>query len=264
MPDELVERAKQFAAAAHQGQIRKGTDTPYFTHPECVARVLTMYGCPAAVIAAGYLHDTVEDAGITIEKIRAEFGPEVADIVAGCTEPDKDAPWEERKRHTIAALRVAPLPVRLVSAADKFCNLRDIYMDLEQIGEEVWDRFKRGREEQEWYYRSVSEALMASGNPGLPLFVRLRDAVRAVFGETWKKSTERRTGAKKPLFLIPTEGKTTEQIIAEAITVLQKYDQADRANGGKGLPAFQATGEGESESPPTDGADPGPVKPQEE
>lgn len=72
----------------------------------------------------------------------------------------------------------------LVSCADKIENLEAIREDGKRVGEEVWARFRRGREQQEWYYRSVlavlEERLMAG--PGLPLVRRLRKAVEEVFG----------------------------------------------------------------------------------
>ncbi|MBI4769356.1 MAG: bifunctional (p)ppGpp synthetase/guanosine-3',5'-bis(diphosphate) 3'-pyrophosphohydrolase, partial [Chloroflexi bacterium] len=137
------------------------------------------------VVAAGLLHDTVEDTDVTLAELRARFGPRVAAIVEGCSEPDKRWPWQQRKQYTIDSLREASLEVKLVSAADKLNNLRAIRTEWEAMGEAVWDRFHEGREQQEWYYRNVSASLN-SGPHSLadhPLGRTLADEVAAFFGE---------------------------------------------------------------------------------
>ena len=68
-----IEEAIEVAAEAHQGQYRKGTDTPYITHPYAVGLILMEAGCTEAVIIAGILHDTVEDTDLTLEFIRERF-----------------------------------------------------------------------------------------------------------------------------------------------------------------------------------------------
>ena len=160
----LLEAALAFAAVAHQGQKRKGTGIPYIVHPVGVMVVLLQAGeTDAEVLAAALLHDTVEDAGITLAELREKFGERVAEIVAGCSEPDKRAAWEARKQHTVAYLRTAPRAVQLVAVADKLHNLRSLVADYADIGEPLWQRFKRGRAEIAWYYRAVIDSLKAGG-----------------------------------------------------------------------------------------------------
>lgn len=86
----------------------------------------------------------------SVEK-RAKVLCENPNIVLGCLEPNKEARWESRKQHTLDYLKHAPYSVRLVSCADKLHNLRTIKRDLSEIGEKVWDKFKRGRDEQQGY-----------------------------------------------------------------------------------------------------------------
>ena len=75
---ELVRKAYEFAEKAHAGQVRKSGE-PYFMHPVSVASILTDLMIDATTIAAGFLHDTVEDCpDITLDTLRAEFGDEVA------------------------------------------------------------------------------------------------------------------------------------------------------------------------------------------
>ena len=185
MTDSLVESALIFAARAHARQKRKSTDVPYIVHPVSVMLLLMEHGeQDAELLTAALLHDTVEDTGVTLEQIRAEFGPGVAEIVAGCSEPAKrEHSWEERKRHTIAALPSAPRAVQLVSAADKLHNLRSMVADYATQGEALWSRFNRGRDSIAWYYRSIAESLGHGPWQAHPLIRDLNDVVYQFFGE---------------------------------------------------------------------------------
>jgi len=176
--------AIELAARAHRGHCRKGTQIPYIVHPLAVAKILIDTGCPEDVVVAGILHDTVEDTPLSLDEIRQGFGDAVARIVQGASEPDKSRPWEERKAHTIESLRTASEAVLLVSCADKIENLRAIREDRERVGEEVWTRFRRGREQQEWYYRSVFAVLeeRLTAGPGLSFVSQLKEALAEVFG----------------------------------------------------------------------------------
>jgi (p)ppGpp synthase/HD superfamily hydrolase len=180
----LIDRALEVAAVAHRNQVRKGTDVPYISHPAAVALLLAKAGCSDEVVAAGMLHDTVEDTYITLADIEREFGPEVAAIVAGCSEPAKSVPWEARKEHTLAHLRSASWEVRAVSCADKLHNVRSTLAEFERYGEGVWTRFKRGRDKQEWYYRSLVEVLCSDppGGKPVPYCEDLRREVDRLFG----------------------------------------------------------------------------------
>jgi (p)ppGpp synthase/HD superfamily hydrolase len=180
----MIDRAIELAAEAHQGQVRKGTDIPYISHPYAVGMMLAASGCDEEVVAAGILHDTVEDTHVTLEQLREQFGERVASIVEGCSEPDKWQGWEERKQHTLAYLPTAPREIRLVSLADKLHNARSILADVHASGEGAWSRFKRGRAQQEWYYRGLVEALCVPrrGEEPLPFCDEFRRVVDELFG----------------------------------------------------------------------------------
>lgn len=81
---ELIQRAYQFAEAAHEGQ-KRASGEPYITHCVAVAAILAELEVPPAIIAAGLLHDTVEDTKVTLEDIRREFGDEITRLVDGVT-----------------------------------------------------------------------------------------------------------------------------------------------------------------------------------
>ena len=81
---DLVEKAYYFAEKAHEGQ-KRASGEPYFTHCVAVAMILSELKVQSAAIAAGLLHDTVEDTNVTLEDIRANFGDEIAKLVDGVT-----------------------------------------------------------------------------------------------------------------------------------------------------------------------------------
>ena len=83
-PQGVIARAFAFAEKTHHGQTRKSGE-PYFGHPLAAAETLASWHMDDATIAAGLLHDTVEDTGIPIETIKKEFGAEVAFLVNGVT-----------------------------------------------------------------------------------------------------------------------------------------------------------------------------------
>lgn len=166
-PPALIFRAIQFAAAAHAGQYRKGTAVPYIVHPLNAARVLLMAGCPEHLAAAAVLHDVIEDTSTTYAELENAFGKRIAELVRNISEPDRLASWEERKRHTIAFLGAADEETLLVAIADKLDNIRSIREDLTLRGEASWQRFNRGRTEQEWYYRSLERVFRERLNGGV-------------------------------------------------------------------------------------------------
>jgi|LGOV01.1.fsa_nt_gb (p)ppGpp synthase/HD superfamily hydrolase len=179
---ELIEKAIEFAANAHVGTFRKGSKTPYITHPFNVAKLLINNvdsNKEEDLICAGLLHDTVEDTEIMIETIEKEFGPHVAQLVASDSE-DKSLPWEKRKQHTIDFLKnEATHEMQLLACADKLDNIRNIKNDYEVIGDEVWERFIRGKEKQAWYYKGIRDSLTPL--EGLLLYREYCDFVDMVF-----------------------------------------------------------------------------------
>jgi (p)ppGpp synthase/HD superfamily hydrolase len=179
---ELVEAALLFAARAHDGQRRKGTDMPYIVHPVGVMLALVQAGeTDPELLAAALLHDTVEDTGVSLAQLREHFGERVARIVEGCSEPDKSDTWEHRKQHTVSYLRTAPRDTLLVSAADKLNNVLSMRADHAELGERLWSRFKRGRAETAWYYRAVTDSLLAGELRQHPLILQLDNTVRTFF-----------------------------------------------------------------------------------
>ena len=103
---------------------RKGDDTPYADHPIEVAHLLHEEGFDETVVAAGLLHDVVEDTNVTLAEIWARFGPEVAGLVETVTEDKTIRDYSERKDQHRQKVRAVGLPAAAIFAADKLANLR--------------------------------------------------------------------------------------------------------------------------------------------
>ena len=129
---DLVLNAMRIAENAHRGQKRKapaGLDQPdYFLHLAEVAWRLKAAGMPDEVIAAGYLHDILEDCDYTRDLLANELGSQVvADMVASVTEPEKvHSDWHQRNVAYLERVRGASRDVLSISIADKTTNLIDM------------------------------------------------------------------------------------------------------------------------------------------
>jgi hypothetical protein len=180
------EEALLFASRAHAGQMRKGTETPYITHLLAVAAIVGEHGGNEDEVAAALLHDAIEDTPTTREDIAKRFGEEVAKIVAGCSDADAipKPPWRERKEAFIRRIRHASPSVRLVSAADKLHNARSILEDLRICGDVVFDRFRGGKEDTLWYYRTLAGVFeKTGGGPIAGELARVVAEIEALSGE---------------------------------------------------------------------------------
>lgn len=155
----MIKKAAAFAAKAHEGMVRKGSVIPYIYHPMEVALTVAQMTADEEVIAAAYLHDVLEDTPVTAEEIGRQFGPRVLALVQAETE-DKSKTWRERKQHTVEHIRQAPREVRLITLADKVCNLRSTAMDYLAVGDRVWERFhEKKKSSHQWYYRGLLDGL---------------------------------------------------------------------------------------------------------
>ena len=128
---DMVKRAYEYAEKAHAHQVRKSGD-PYFCHPCAVAVILTDLMLDATTIAAGLLHDCVEDVeGCTLEGIRGLFGDEVALLVDGVTKLSQlnFANREEAQAETLRKMFLAmakDIRVVLIKLADRLHNMRTL------------------------------------------------------------------------------------------------------------------------------------------
>ena len=117
---------------------------------------------------------------MVLEDIQNEFGNEVAELVGLMTE-EKTLSWEQRKENAIQAVNTTmSRDAKMLVCADKLSNLRSIKNDLDQIGESVWAKFKRGKEKQKWYYGSMIQQLAAL--EGSAMYCELKTLFQQVFG----------------------------------------------------------------------------------
>ncbi|MFW2514341.1 RelA/SpoT family protein [Demequina sp. SO4-13] len=122
----MIERAYRIADEAHQGQQRKSGE-PYIIHPIAVAQIIADMGLPETVIAAALLHDVVEDTTHPLDRIRDEFGDEVASFVDGVTKLDKVSYGDASQAETVRKMVVAmakDIRVLLLKLADRLHNAR--------------------------------------------------------------------------------------------------------------------------------------------
>lgn len=127
----LVLRAAEFAAHKHRRQCRKGESArPYVGHCIEVARLIAEVGKvdDANVLAAALLHDTVEDTDTTPDELQAEFGPEIAKLVAEVTD-DKGLEKQARKDAQVEHAPHLSDGAKVIKLADKISNVREIGVD---------------------------------------------------------------------------------------------------------------------------------------
>ncbi|MFZ9536441.1 MAG: RelA/SpoT family protein, partial [Vulcanococcus sp.] len=128
--EALLSAAFDFAFQLHDGQVRASGE-PYICHPVAVADLLRDIGASAGVIAAGFLHDVVEDTDVTPEEIEQHFGAEVRGLVEGVTKlggihfTNKTEAQAENLRRMFLAM-ASDIRVVLVKLADRLHNMRTL------------------------------------------------------------------------------------------------------------------------------------------
>lgn len=147
----LEQKAKEFAYKAHKGMKRKGKELPFTYHLELVNKILKTLTDDDNILAAGWLHDVIEDTPITLEELKKEFNDELCYYVELETE-DKSLSWKERKLKQIQELKENKSEVALIAYADKMANMTEMFDDYKIIKDKLWKRFNRGKEKQYWYY----------------------------------------------------------------------------------------------------------------
>jgi (p)ppGpp synthase/HD superfamily hydrolase len=127
----MVSEAAELAARQHSGMQRKGrSGEPYINHLAEVASLLAQAteGRDAELVAAGWLHDTIEDTGLTHDQLVAQFGNRVASLVSEVTD-DMSLPKDERRRRQIEEAPKKSPAAKLIKIADKISNIRARIVD---------------------------------------------------------------------------------------------------------------------------------------
>jgi len=177
----LLKEAFDWAAVWHKDQRRKypGADVPYMSHVAGVAAILSRHGFAEPVVAAGVLHDVMEDCGVSHADLTARFGSAVADLVRHVSEEDKSLSWEERKRAYLEHFSNKPWDAQAITLADKIDNFQSILVCQRSFGD-PWAMFKRGRDVQIARFRELLErARSLSPHPLIDEYAATLEAVEA-------------------------------------------------------------------------------------
>lgn len=178
---DLIDYAIYFATKAHNGQKRKSDkEVDMIFHPYTVAMIIQRAGGSDNAVIAGLLHDVVEDTKYTLNDIVNEFGEDIANIVSEVSEK-KELEWDERKQEAIDRIKTASLDGKLVECADKVSNLETMYNLYEEIGDEIWNSFKRPKEKQKWYYTEMYKAVIENTTEENILFDRYKKILEKLF-----------------------------------------------------------------------------------
>ena len=179
---DVVEKAKIFAVRAHNGQVRKTeTDKPMIVHLFDVASILKLYEFDDNVIAAGYLHDTLEDTKTTKDDILNNFNDDILSLILGDTEEDKSLSWKDRKTITINDAKVLDLRHKAIIIADKISNLEDMLIYFNKLGVKDFSVFNQGFELQKWYFENLYESLILNEDAEKEYFKRLKSLIDEIF-----------------------------------------------------------------------------------
>ncbi len=176
--------AVAYASKIHDGQLRKGTGTPYIGHLLGVAAIVLEYGGDEDETIGALLHDAAEDAGGRgrLEDIQKRFGDRVAKIVDGCTDTfETPKPeWLARKEKYIAHVPTADASTLLVSAADKLYNARTILRDVRHDGVGAFQKFNGKKDGTLWYYGAIATAFRDNNESNNELIDELERVVKAL------------------------------------------------------------------------------------
>lgn len=162
----VLEEAILFATEAHGGQMRKLANTPYILHPLEVASIISTLTSDLDTMAAGVLHDTVEDCDVDPKVIKEKFGARVSALVQSETEDKMSTrsaaeTWMERKEESLLMLGMTKdKDVKILWLADKLSNIRSFYREYKKQGDAIWLALnQKDPKKQEWYYRTIASYL---------------------------------------------------------------------------------------------------------
>lgn len=161
----VLEEALVFAVHAHEGQTRKRGNIPYILHPAEVAAVIATMTDDRDVMAAGVLHDTIEDCGVDPREIREKFGPRVAALVQGESEDresttrSEEETWMDRKEESLLMLQMtSDINIKILWLGDKVSNMRSFARQFREEGVSMWNSYhQKDPKIQAWYYRTIAK-----------------------------------------------------------------------------------------------------------
>jgi (p)ppGpp synthase/HD superfamily hydrolase len=176
--DELpvTRRALEFAAEHHRGQRRQSDEAAFILHPLEVAQLLRGRGYPDEVVAAGVLHDSLEDTDATPLELEQRFGPAVAALVCSVSEPSSGGTYAQRKARLRSAMEQAGPESLAVYAADKVAKVRELRMTLARDWSAAVSPDTADKLHHYWASLALLESLLAAN----PLVGQLRFELEAL------------------------------------------------------------------------------------
>lgn len=163
--DLVIEKSIELAMKWHAGRARKAgsdTDMVHLLQVSNIIRLLDRANPDKELIASAFCHDLLEDTECPEGEILSACGTEVLQIVKACSndpalQSHKD--WEAKKKKYIESVENGGEKAMLVSLADKIANARVLLELHEEVGDEIWKNFNRGKEKKLWFEKSVFEML---------------------------------------------------------------------------------------------------------
>ena len=145
------ERALSFITRAYDGKVRRESKLPAVVHSMIVGDLLKSYGFDDEEVAAGYLHDIVEETDYTIDDIARLFGGKIASLVMTATDADKSLPWKARKTQKIKNSKDLPISNKAIIIADRIANLEEKKISYLKTGYVDFSLYHGNFEDQRWY-----------------------------------------------------------------------------------------------------------------
>jgi (p)ppGpp synthase/HD superfamily hydrolase len=182
---ELLARAYSAASAGHAGQSLPASDGPYLDHPVAVARLVHEAGYDEEVVAAGLLHDLVEDSDAGGEELVDDFGERVAALVCTLTEDGDISAYHDRKADLRGRIAAAGPPGAALFAADKLATVRQLRAAVRDGGaSEVAGELEDPPLDAKLAHYAETLRLLEREHPGLPFLADLRRELDALRAET--------------------------------------------------------------------------------
>lgn len=161
----FLDKAIKYAVDKHSGVERRGKGFPYIVHPMEAMEIVATITPDQELLAAAALHDVVEDTDTPIEDIEKNFGKRVASLVVAESDEkieglSDEESWHMRKQQAIDRLKNASHDGKIVALGDKLSNMRAIYRDYKEKGDELWKIFHaKDKKDHEWHYRGLLSSL---------------------------------------------------------------------------------------------------------
>lgn len=174
----VTQSAIRFAGHLHRDQRRVSDGAQFIVHPLEVASLLSNLGCSDRIVAAGVLHEVIEDTSTVIEEIRQRFGGNIASLVSALTEDPTISDDRARKAALRAQVHAAGVEAATIFAADKITKVRELRMRIAQTQSEDQPQLPDVEDKHEHYIASLQ--MLEEVIPDRPVTRQLRFELEAL------------------------------------------------------------------------------------